>query len=291
MKTDAKNHAKAEKILDGWETRLETQAVRIVAACNEAVSVFKKHFPENDSHLEAPIALAACLEVFDIGDPKDAGQLYLEWTLEHYVGRKVKANIDVIKMTVASLKKADYTEDNPYYWNDGDNKLFYIPHDEFLIFCAESQNTNYVYLLIPGTVIVGEPEYFQVMGDKFHIRRYYDVYDPDEKDKWDLEEAEKYTKGGILAAIISSDWLSQRWSDCLPGNKYPCRPSLAYFKERGFKFQYSDCRDIGYVLSYGATLGAPRAERALSCFPDIRTAFFDMRCAAKQVKDNYADEC
>ena len=127
-------------------------------------------------------------------------------------------------------------------------------------------------------------------GDRFHIRRYYDVYDPDEQDKWDGEEATKYKKGGIVTAISNSDWLCERWSDCIPGNRYPCRPSLTYFKDRNFSFEYSDCRDIGYVLSYEVIL-APRAERALDFFPDVRAAFLNMRCAVGEVEDNFEGEC
>ncbi len=281
--------AEAQKLLDEFVADQETRDAGITSACSEAVSVFKKHFPKSGNHLDAPIALAACLEVFDIEDCQDAGQLYLEWTLEHYVGRKVEANLDDIKMTVTKLKEAGYTEDNPYYWNDGENKLFYIPHDEFFIFCAESQNTNYVYLLSPGVEVDEMPECF-ALGDKFHIRRYYDVYDPDEQDEWDREEAAKFKKNSILAAITNADWLRQRWSDCLPGNKYLERPSLAYFKEHNFSFKYSDCRDIGYVLSYAGARG-PRAERALDYFPDVRAAFFDMRSAVGQVASNFEGEC
>ncbi len=275
--------------LIAWENKTAERKVRLEAACSEAVGVFEKRFPKNDAHLEAPIALAACLEVFDLEDHKDAGQLYLEWLVEHYVGRKVKANIDDIKAVVAGLKKAGYAEDNPYRWNDGDNKLFYIPHEEGLIFCAESQNTNYIYLLYPASNTEGMPEYFAEQ-DRFHIRRYYDVYEPDKQDKQNSEEAAKYKKGGITTAIVNSDWLSQRWSDCLPNNRWPRRPSLAYLKAQNFSFRYSDCRDMGYVLSY-EKLKTPKAERALDYFPDVRTAFFEMRCAVEQVEDNFEAEC
>ena len=241
----------------------------IVAACDEARAVFKKHFPMAELNLNAPGVLASCIELFDIEDPKDAGQLYLEWVVEHFVGRKVRANIEDVKKVVETLKEKGFTEDNPHVFNDMDNTLFYIPHETKLIFCSTSQNTRYIYILD---------------GHKFHVRRYYAEYNTLDDDDWRREEEESYKEKGIQKAIANAFWLAEEWSDCLPGSTYPVRPSLQYFKDCDFKPQYGDCRDIGYVLSYGGLIGHPRVDRAIFFYSEIKPAFFALRIAVERLE-------
>lgn len=246
------------------------QEEAVASASKEATAVFKKHFPDDGNDLDAPRVLAACLELFDLEDPKDAGQLYLEWLIEHYVGRKVAANIDDIKVIVEALKAKGFTEDNPYDYNDCDNRLFYIPHEEKLIFCVETQNTRYIYILD---------------GRKFHVRRYYDEYDFDgKKDKWELREVAVYNRKGIRHAISNAFWLSEQWSDCVDGNQYIVRPSLQYFKNCDFNLRYNDCRDAGYVLSF-ENLFNPRADGAAYHYTEIKSAFFQLRCTVREVAE------
>jgi len=247
---------------------------KVTSATGEAAAVFQKYFPNERHNLEAPEVLAACLEMFDLEDQKDAGQLYLEWLVDHYVGRKVAANLDDIKAIAETLKTKGFTEDNSYDYNDLDNRLFYIPHANKLIFCIETQNHRFIYILSTDT-----------FHPKFHIRRYYDEYDFEgKKDNWGSREEESYLKGGIRKAIISASWLSELWSDCLPGNSYSQRPSLQHFKDCDFNLQYSDCRDDGYVLSYGDLI-SPRADRALFFYPEVKAAFFNLRVAASQLEE------
>jgi hypothetical protein len=258
-----------QKFLAEHDAEYKLEQEKLAAACKEATAVFEKHYPNEQGNLNAPVALAACVELFDLEDPKDAGQLYLEWLVEHYIGRKVAKNIDDIKLVVEALKTAGFTEDNPYDYNDSDNRLFYIPHKEYLIFCAESQNTRYIYIL---------------SGNRLHIRRYYDEYDFDgEKDKWEKEEEEFYTKKGIRAAIANSFWLNTQWSDCIAtDNHYPHRPSLQHFKDCDFDPRYKDCRDIGYVLTYENLMGS-RVDRAIFHYMEIKHAFFQLRVAVGEI--------
>jgi hypothetical protein len=37
-----------------WKNEADDQEKRLEAACNEAVSVFEKHFPQKDSDLKLP---------------------------------------------------------------------------------------------------------------------------------------------------------------------------------------------------------------------------------------------
>jgi hypothetical protein len=254
------------------QARLERD--KLAAATEEAVAVFKKHFPEKRGNLTAPQVLAACIEQFDISDPKDAGQLYLEWVVEHYVGRKAEANLGDIRALVVWLQHGGFFEDSPYRYNDGDYKLFNIPHDNLLIFCAEGQSLRYIYIL----------EDHKVLGSRgLHIRQYYDEYDFDgEKDKWDWGVEEEYKEEGIREAIKQAFWLGEAWSDCLDFNSYPMRPSLQYFKDRNFNPRYGGGRDIGYVLSYD-NLVRQRADSAIHFFPQVKSAFFMMRCAVEEM--------
>lgn len=161
-------------VLTAYDRKVQRREQRIKAAEEAAVSAISEYFPEGKSNLDAPQILAACIELFDLGDKKDADQLYLEWVVEHFVGRKVQANLEDIKAVYEALKAGGYTEKDYYEFNDMDNRLFYIPHRSKMIFCAESQNNRFIYIL--------ETKYG---GVEFHIRRYYDEYHFDgAKDKW-----------------------------------------------------------------------------------------------------------
>ena len=137
-----------------------SRAKLVSEATKDATAVFQKHFPNEKHNLEAPEVLAACLEMFDIGDTKDAGQLYLEWLVEHYVGRKVAANLNDVKTIVEALKVKGFIGDNAYH--SGSKRLFYIPHPDKLIFCAEAPGRQFIYILTTDT-----------FHPKFHIRQYY----------------------------------------------------------------------------------------------------------------------
>lgn len=263
-------------VLTAYDRKVQRREQRIKAAEEAAVSAISEYFPEGKSNLDAPQILAACIELFDLGDKKDAGQLYLEWAVEHFVGRKVQANLEDIKAVYEALKAGGYTEKDYYEFNDMDNRLFYIPHRSKMIFCAESQNNRFIYIL--------ETKYG---GVEFHIRRYYDEYHFDgAKDKWQRRDEKVYHEKGIHEAIANASWLSEHWSDCVEGNQYPDRPSLQYFKDRNFDPRYGDCRDIGYVLSYGE-FTEPKADRAIFYYPEVKMAFFDLRCAVEQASSGF----
>ena len=182
------------------------------------------------------------------------------------------ANLDDVKTLALALKAGDFTEDNVYDYNDLDNRLFYIPHADKLIFCIETQNHRFIYILSTGT-----------FHPRFHIRRYYDEYDFEgRKDTWERREEERYTEKGIFQAIKNASWLSESWSDCVPGNNFSQRPSLQYFKDRDFSPRYGDCRDDGYVLSY-EDLISPRANGALFSYPEVKSAFLQLRYAVSQL--------
>jgi hypothetical protein len=257
------------------KTRLEKE--NLEAATKEAVAVFRKHFPDADKvHLSAPVVLAACLEEFDIEDSKDAGQLYFEWLAEHYVGRKVQANLEDIETLGDILKDKGFTEDDPFEFGT-DHKVFRIPHEDKLVFCIKSQSLRYIYIFEES------PTSLSGMNASLSIRRYYDEYDFDgEKDKWTLKDEAKYTRGGIRKAIAESSHLAERYSDCVDGAEYPQRPSLQYFKDRDFEPDRAR-HDIGYVLDSHGILRQPRANNALYYYRDVWMAFSLLRYMFREV--------
>lgn len=266
--------SKAFNLADYCEkTRLEEE--RLEAATKEAVAVFQKHFPDADNaNLDAPLVLAACLEEFDIEDPQDAGQLYFEWLGEHYVGRKVRANLEDIETLGDALEAKGFTEDTPFE-TGCDYQAFRIPHEDKLVFCIKSQSLRYVYILEKC------PESGRVLG--FSIRRYYDEYDFDgEKDKWQQRQEAAYVKGGIRKALAESSHLSERYSDCVKGAEYPQRPSLQYFKDRDFEPDRA-CFDIGHVLDFFGILRQPRAKDALYHYGDVQMAFSLLRYMVREL--------
>jgi len=223
----------------------EDEAVE--AACAEIKAVFAKHFPPDDPSLKAPLALAVCAELYPCDDKLEIRQLYVEWMLEHFAGRKVKANLPGFEKLYDAMVEAGLTEDEPYNHNDGDNNLFYIPHETAKIVCITTQSKRYLYM-----------QEFR----RFHVRRFYDEYDFEgKKDKHRLKYEAKFNRDGVQRAIAESDDLLW-WSDCVPGCQYPQRPSLQWFKDHDFNMTYNDGRDIGYVATY-CDLVEPRVDWAI----------------------------
>ena len=66
----------------------------------------------------------------------------------------------------------------------------------------------------------------------------------------------EFKKKGINHILAHADWLTERWSDCVSGEKYIHRPSLEWFAKNQFELydsdrgQYGDCRDDGYIFTY-----------------------------------------
>lgn len=230
-------------------------------SAREAIeAVLNEHFAEDK--LNAPRAIAGAMAVLDLDDPKEVRHLYLEWTLEYFVGIRVQENLPDVDTIVSFLEEEGCTEDSPMVFNDLDDSLFYIPDSDRKIYCHTSQNRRYLYIKD---------------GRRFHIRRYYDMYDFGDHDSWREKEKARYHDNGIREAIVNAEAL-QDYSDCLPGNPYPKRPSLQFFKDCDFRPRYSDGRDIGYVLSYNC-LNGPRVDWAIYNMAEIGNAIFHLRYA------------
>lgn len=277
----ARMDASTAKWLDDTQEREGAQ----YAAALDILAVCEKHFPEGTRNLDAPEMLATAIDYFKLGDePKNGCPLYLEWTAEAFVGQKLLENLDDILAVHTMLVKygCDDNQHRQYEWNDGDNNLFYIPTGDETkkVWCATSQNTRYMFIMN----CVAELGVTQI-----HVRRYWDpIKEP--HDKWDRKEREEYHEKGYPLAVKNADWLKQYFSDNLLGNQYVDRPDLQWWKEHKYDPQYGDCRDRGYVMSMRvATLGygeRARVDRAIYFMPDIKTAFFEVRCALSTLADD-----
>ena len=248
------------------------------AAAMDILAVCKKHFPKDNANLEAPEMLAEAISYFDLSDNSNNGcPLYLEWTVGSFVGQKLLDNIDNMLTIYNTLVEHGCTEDTAHDWNDGDNKLFYIPVDGKRVWCAISQNTRYVFIM----------DWNETLGvTDIHVRRYWDAVKPAIDGSWEMKDRAKYNEHGFERAVRDADWLKERWSDNIWDNLSVDRPDLQWWKDCDFKPQYGDCRDSGYVMSLNVSLGGrARVDRAIYFMSDIKTAFLEIRWACLTIKD------
>lgn len=201
---------------------------------------------------------------------EDVNFQHVNWWMEKYVAHEVDAKLlpDLNKLYDVCVKH-NLTEQNDLNHNDGDNTLFFIPHDKYKIICTTSQNLNYIY-----------------SWDKYelHIRRYYNKWKL--KDDYDKEENAEYV--GIEFAIKNARDLVDNWADDVLGNRYVHRPSLDWYKQKDFEPCYKDSRDAGYVLSYRASLGGlteAEVDNVLYHPYEIWYAFFDVGCALTAIEE------
>jgi len=241
----------------------------------------KKYFGKEDKYLNATPAIAAALNYFDKGD--EVGEMYLEWTVDEFFRLQIKKRIENIKFIYSQLVKHKFTEKNRYEYNDLDNHIFYLPckkpeedYETMTVFVMTSQTTNYI-------VVYKELDFKTKKEEKIYIYRYWDQYWDvhDKKDKWDIEEAQKYKN--VEYAIIHSRWLVDRYSDNIKGNKYVFRPDLKMYKKSNFKTYYGDHRDGGFILGYNSFMS--RDTGSIGAFYEINDALFQLKCAYEEMTD------
>jgi hypothetical protein len=273
-----------------WEEERQLSVGAKHAAAIDILAVCDKHFPKSDEkrtgNLGASEMLASAIAYFDLKDPPDAGQLYLEWTVEAFVGDKLLLNVPRLEKIYALLVEHGHDETNVYNWNDSDNDLFFISDapDDVKVWCAASQNTRYMFIM----------ECNHVLGvTDIHVRRYWDPLKP-ATDRWEQKERDKYIEKGYELAVKNSFWNGEIWSDNLLGNRYVCRPDLQWWKDRKFDPRYKDCRDEGYVMSLNISRldydARPRVAGAIYSMLDIKMAFFEIGCAFGVLTGNYSNE-
>lgn len=252
----------------------------------EKAAEFKQFFLSESRNLESPRALAAVLAAFDLEDERNqTKQLYVEWTIEHFVGDKVKKLLPVIDELYDILVAKDFSsEKKEFDFNDLDNGAYYIPHKKKKLIVLTSQNWDFLIIVPKKT-----KDYGDLPNEEIHIRRLYRNYRKPEDD-YDKEEEAKYKKGGMLYAIKMASGLSEDYSDNVLKNPYIRRPNLAYFKKAKFEVRYGDFRDCGYVLSYRNLLGhEEKVQGAIYYFSEIGMAFFYIYCTLGSLKEEYGN--
>lgn len=273
-----------------WEEERQLRAGAMRAAATDVLAVCEKHFPVGDErttgNLDGPEMLAEAIAYFDLEDTLDAGQLYLEWTVEAFVGQKLLLSILRLERIYDLLVEHGNDESNTFNWNDSDNDLFYIKDtpEDVKVWCATSQNTRYMFIM----------ECNDTLGiTDIHVRRYWDSLRPP-MDKWDREDRDEYNERGYELAVKNASWNAETWSDNLLGNRYVRRPDLQWWKDCKFDPRYKDCRDEGYVMSMNVSRldysGRARVDRAIYNMIDIKMAFFEIGCAFSTLTTEYDNE-
>lgn len=179
------------------------------------------------------------------------GSCDIDMTVERYWANYVREYvIGHVERIYSHLVKNKYTEKKPYVHNDAEDRLWYIPDSKKegrRIICNTSQSLHLLFI-------------WDKKARQFHIRRFYQEYEPSSKLKgnqkrWQEDDEQGYKdavqKHGFTWAIRHSDEL-EKWSDDIENNLYPHRPSLSTFKKQDFVPKYGDGRDKGYVLTYRA---------------------------------------
>ncbi len=288
MRSTPEGRAKMDPQLLAWEEERQLSAGAQQAASMDVLAVCARHFPKSaekrTGNLDAPEMLAEAIAYFDLDDPFDAGQLYLEWTVESFVGEKLLLNVPRLERIYELLVEHGNDENNTFNWNDSDNDLFYIKDTppDVKVWCATSQNTRYMFIM----------ECNSVLGiTNIHVRRYWDAVRPP-ADKWDRENRDKYSERGFELAVKNATWNLETWSDNLLGNQYVQRPDLQWWRDCKFEPCYKDCRDEGYVMSMNISLlgdgTRARVDRAIYTMSDIEMAFFDIGYAFNTLTEEYA---
>jgi hypothetical protein len=274
-----------EKRLEQWRKEKEEREQDRKAHLDfiEEMTAKVKGFYNRDrgTHLDAPELMAALLEAFDIDDFKgesliSTDQLYVKWTLDHYVGRKAKKIIETAETVYGKLFEEGYFEGQKSLNPSGDNYAYVIPHKTKKLFVLQSQNCNFIFILTR--------EYEHV---RLHVRRFWDTFDPENEDlQW---EVNYYNKEGKLEefARLGIGWWHERYSDHCGSNRgsaeepkhdaYVRQPDLDFFRFVDYEVQYGDFRDTGYVLStdrFDHAEIAPRVEGVSYSFHNLGHAMF-----------------
>jgi len=225
---------------------------------------------QNKSTFNIPLMLSEAFNTTGVGP--------CTWVIDRfvgfYLGHFIKNHWYPMALEIHKMcKKGKFTEKKPLVFNDLDNTVFYLPCKGRKVFSCTSQNTNVLFI---------------VKQDKYHndllVRYYYKDYDLNPEDGYDREEVEEYKTDGVITALKNAEWLTQRYSDCLPSNRYISRPNLQWWKKRKYEGLYcgGDCRCPGHVLTYKHFIGLnlkPEVDRPLSYMPQFESMTIDLEGA------------
>ena len=230
--------------LEKYREQVQQRSENTKKCTEEVLAVFKKYMPDprekHGSKKNLPLTpekvLADAIRYFAVGG---IVELYVDWTILAYYEQEVKEMLSWAEKIYKILIKYSFSRDNPFRYNDLDNKAFWIDtpskEDETQqIFCLEDQNTRFLFMIVENCI-----------SKRFRCCQYWDIFDP-EHSSFDHEELE-----GVELALQSADWIHHNYSDCTAenpegGSYRPMRPSLNWFAKRQFDEDYKSDRNIGY---------------------------------------------
>ena len=174
----------------------------------------------------------------------------------------------------SKLVKEKHTEENRHLFNDGDDCVFMIKNKTKKIVCHTMQNENIIYIWNKNT---SSP------FDSFSIRRFYDDFDV-ENNSYHSEQNEEFIenvkKNGVLGLLRNNHF--NKYSDDVLKNPYPKKPSLNTFRKTGFKLDYDDCRDIGYIGTFNSL--NKTVDKASSNHRQLETIYnCDIKCLMNEL--------
>lgn len=232
---EAKLIAAADKFLADLKVKKDAENV----ATERAIKIVKRAL--KGANFEAVFAGVAK----DISCPN----LHLGWTLDRFWAQQIEDLVmPQLERIYAELEKRNADKKNKINFNDADDDVFFLPHQNHKVVCHTSQNFNFIF--------VWEKEHVSASGmfQTLHIRRYYDrIEDYVGDDEWNLKEVEEFkaavTKNGYKQAVVKAHWFGD-FADDYPDNPYPNRYSLQHYIDGGFEMKYRDARDKGYVATW-----------------------------------------
>ena len=222
---------------------MKETVVRHAERATEIMEVLKKG-------ANLPIVIA------DVLGQTSSPSLRWEWIADHFWANRYLEAIPRFDRIHQHAVENGFTEEEPFRHNDGENKLFYLdappPEKSYdlqrKVLVSTSQNFHFIVVWQPQN-----PELPDLCRVDFHLRRFWPMWTTVFKgkpDEYREEEAAKYQDKGIDYAIRKARWLCDNYSDAYEDNNYVERPSLEWHKNCGFKWQYDDSRDPGYIGSF-----------------------------------------
>lgn len=185
----------------------------------------------------------------------------LERCLDFVWGKAITDSFPSLKTIHRLCVEHSYTESNPFYSNDGDNSVCYIPNDHASVIVTTSQNTDIAYWW-------GSKYKHNGIGEDLHIRRCFRMHDYAEP----ADDGHQYPRKYSLKA----------WKDL----GFPLR--FKDYTKTGHVF-YGDCRDSGYIASIEAPIfRGPRVERSVSSWGYLRIIHeVDIPCTLRELKEQH----
>ena len=145
-------------------------------------------------------------------DRRGCAEQAIGWAISAYYALQVSDAIKQFHIIHDACLKQGFEQKKSFEYNDLDNHCFAVPvkvkenvlHPTRKALCITTQNLNFLFVWQSNCI-----------GERFHIRRYWDDYEIPDGDSFRYAEAKRFQGGGIHHAIVEARDLAGRYSDCL----------------------------------------------------------------------------